>query len=271
MSISIFYLPYYKDMLRVWNGCYLKGKADSRQENELEEFLPIWEKLTAGNFFSSLMKLKKRIVDEEYSMYPIVFLTSEYWPADKDTKAHGSTCVHVVQKQNQNLAHCKSFDHHYIDRNAGVIILEKTTVHGDAKEPDYKHWFYDRDDRKALPKEVLKEKFTQVNIMKNEKAPGYFLTIEKLKTLPEKLVLFGRHYNVEDYENSYEKWYGYLQGDVVDQLMKEYTFSSSRSRNFMLIEWDDSWNFVVQDEFGHTMFKVSTVDAMEFLARNNIL
>lgn len=270
MSISIFYLPSYKDMVHVSEYCYLKGKAGSCHENELEEFLPIWKKLTSGKFPGSVMNLKKRILDAEYSMYPIVFITSEYWPADGEKKAHGSTCIHVVQKQNQNLKNCKSYDHRYIDRETGVIILEKTKLHDGVKEPDFKFWFYERDNRSALPKEVLKAKFTQVDIMKNEKADGYFLTIEKLKTLPDSLTLTGNYCNMDDYEYNYEKRYAYLQGEVVDWMMKEHTVSTSRTRSFSLIEWDDSWNFVVQDEFGSTMFKVSTEDALEFLTRNEV-
>ena len=53
-------------------------------------------------------------------------------------------------------------------------------------------------------------------------------------------------------------------------IIKKYTFSSANSKSLELIEWDNSWNFVVEDEFGQTMFKVDKAKAKEFFERNEI-
>lgn len=270
MSISIFYLPYYKDMIHVTDQYYLSGKAPTCKENELEEFLPIWRKMISGKYPGSVMNLGKRILNKEYSMYPIVFLDSHYWPQTGETKPHGYTTVHVVQKQQQDLENCKSYDHKYIDRETGVIIFEKTTLHDGAVEPDYRYWFYEKDSRPKLPENILKESFQKVDIMKHEKAPGFFLTIEKYKEMPDYPEYEKHISDLDACDYSYEKRYGYLDGEHIRKMIKEKTFSKSFSQSCELIEWDDSWNFVIRDEFGSIMFRVEKKDAEEFLERNNL-
>ena len=267
MSISFFYLPSYKDMTHVSTECYLDGKACSCHGNELEEFKPIWQKIISGKFPGSIMKLKKRIRDEEYSLYPIVFISSEWWPAVDDKKAHGSTCVHIVQQQRQNLANCKSYENRYIDRETGVIILEKTEIHGDAKEPDFKYWFYEKDTRPELPKEILKEEFSEYR-----KNNGVYICIEKLADLPvtsqgcEPVKV-----NMDEYENKYVKCSGYINGQYINKLVEENVSASSPIRGFKLIDCQSSWNFVISDYYGHKVFKVNNEDAMEFIKRNELV
>lgn len=273
MSIAIFTLPYYKDIIHVSEESYIKGKAPSCKEGELEEFLPIWRKLTRGQFSGSNMKLKKRIHDEEYSMYPIVFITSKYWAGDKNTKPHGSTCIHIVQKQNQNLKHCKSFTNKYIDRETGVIILEQTVLHGDVTEPSYKFWFYEKDCRKKLPDEILKEDFIELDIMKIksfplQKKPAFFLSIEGFVDLPKSVL---ENKEMDEYENKYEKRYGYLMGEHIEKLVAEHTFPKVYNHSCKLIQWSNGWNFVIQDDYGSSMFYVSDEQVEEFLTKNKLL
>lgn len=260
--ISVFQLPNYKDMIHVSMECYLEGKAPSCHGTELEDFAPIWSKLTSGKFPGCIMKLNNRIRDEEYSMYPIVFINSEYWAAENGAKAHGSTWVHIVSAQRQNLSNCKSYQHRYIDRETGVVILEKTKLHGDCKEPDYKYWFYEKDTRQPLPLDVLKETFT-------ENGPGVCLTVKKFVDLPKTpLGCEPKKIDMDEYEHRYTVFHGYLEGEHIRSLVKQHTFSDSRSIGCLLIEWQDSWNFVIHDEYGQSMFKVSTEDALAFIEQN---
>ena len=248
MSITIFTLPTYKDMTHVSEESYLAGKACSCHGTELEDFLPVWRKLTCGKFPGSLMKLKKRIYDKEYSMYPIVFLTSECWPASETLPERGYTTVHVVQKQNQNVKHCKSFDHKYIDREVGVIICEKTILHDGAKEPSFKYWLYEKDTRTELPSDILHENFS------NERTPGsYHMVIKKFIT-----------------DEQYDIRIGYLSGDAIRNLIAKHLGSHPIAHGIKFIEWDYSWNFVIHDYFGDKMFKVNMEDALAFFERNNI-
>lgn len=263
MGISIFYLPNYKDATHVSMDVYYKGACKNcNNESDLENFAPIWSKITSGKFPGSQMNLKKRIRDDEYSQYPIVFITSDYWPDMKDRKAHGSTCVFVVEKQSQNVANCKSYENRYIDREIGVIILEKTTIHDNAIEPNFMYWFYERDTRPLLPNEILLQEFSRDN-------KGYNLFIKKYSDMPgskDPFYFEQPKVDLDEWENKYDEFRGYLFGVHIRELIKEHTSSSSPQISLHLIEWQDSWNFVIQDYFGQKMFKVPTAVANEFLA-----
>lgn len=248
MSISIFYLPEYKDM-RVSKYLYMKGKCGSCTLEELEKHLPIWEKMSGGKFAGSGLNLKRCVRHDEYSKYPCVFITSEYWPATENKKAHGSTCVHFVQRQHQNIENCLSYENSFVDREVGVVILEKTILHDGAKEPNFGFWFYDKDNRPNLPKEILEETF-----LKEKVDSSYFLSIEKL---------------VDD--NKYEKECGYLKGNKIKALFDKYLGTTSAyTRGIKLIEWQSDWNFVLSYEFGQTMLKVSKEDVLAFFEKNGI-
>lgn len=264
MSISLFFLPEYKNLIHVSDYLYKKGKTSSCKEGELEEFLPIWRKMTTGRFPGSIMKLRRRILDSEYNEYPIVFIISEYWPKIGDSPAHGHTSVHIVQKQRQNLENIKTYKHRFIDRETGVIILDKTILHNGAKEPDYKYWFYERDNREMLPKEILEEEFSK-------NGPGYFTEIKRFSEIPATPVMSQPvKVDMETYEHKYDSTAGYLYGEKIDAFVRKHTFSYSSTYSCKLIEWDDSWNFVVQDEFGQAMFRVEEQEALKFLEKNNI-
>jgi len=244
MSISIFTLPTYKDMTHVSEECYLKGKAPSCHGTELEDFLPIWRKLTYGKFPGALMNLKRKIYNKEYSMYPIVFITSDCWP-----KTGCYTKIHIVQKQNQNIEHCKTYEHRYIDREVGVIICETTVLHDDAKEPSFKYWFYEKDTRTELPEEILLEEFSEV---KNH--DSYHMVIKRFVT-----------------DEKYDTKTCYLSGDNIRNLFAKHMSLESIACSIAFIEWDDSWNFVLKDYYGEKMFRVETKDALAFFERNNIV
>ncbi len=250
MSISIFSLPHYKDMTHVPVSCYLEGKAGSCHGTELEDFLPVWTKLTSGKFPGHSMKLKRKIYKEEYHEYPIVFISSNYWPGTETGKAHGSTTVHIVQKQHQNIENCKTYEHRYIDRENGVIICEKTTLHDGAMEPDFKHWFYEKDTRPELPENILPADFSI------ERKPGaYFMEIKKF---------------INDEKYDIKK--GYLGGECIHRLFQDYMCCPEPDIcGISFIEWDDSWNFVIHNYYGNKMFRVKTENAQEFFERNNIL
>lgn len=273
MSISIFYLPRYKTLKynEFYKELYLKGKAVSCKEGELEEFLPIWLKFLQGSYPGNLMNFKRRIRKDEYNKYPIIFITSDYWGATEDSNAHGSTNVHICAVQTNTpkewYEHLETFDNRLIDRETGVIVLEKTIIHGNVKEPNFKNWVCEKDQRMELPDNILKDDFFQIDIMKNKKGPGYFLSIEAYKPFPN---FFSVCEVPEGYDNSYVKRYGYLSGPNIEEFVKKYTFSSANSKSLELIEWDNSWNFVVEDEFGQSMFKVDKAKAKEFFERNEI-
>lgn len=249
MGISLFYLPAYKNMTHASQDCFLRGKAPSCHGTQLEDFLPIWEKLTSGKFSGSQMKLKKKIYDKEYRMYPIIFITSECWPETKDRSATSNTFVHIVETQNQNIEHCKSFEHRYIDREVGVIILEKTILHENAKEPVFKNWFYEKDTREDLPENILFENFSFVT----DNPGSYPMQIKKFIT-----------------DETFDCRYGYLSGEAIQKLFKDYMGENPIVCDIRFIEWDDSWNFVLHNYYGDKMFKVNTKDALAFLERNNI-
>lgn len=273
MSISIFYLPGYKTLKNneFYEELYLKGRTASCKEGELEEFFPIWKKFIQGRYPGQFMNLKRRIRKDEYNKYPIIFITSDYWGTTEDSDAHGSTCVQICAVQSNTpkewYEHLETFDNRLIDRETGVIVLEKTIIHGNVKEPDFKNWVCEKDQRRELPDSILKDDFTQVDIMKNEKVPGYFLSIEAYKPFPKNISVCEVP---EGYDNSYVKRYGYLSGPNIEEFVKKYTFSSANSKSLELIEWDNSWNFVVEDEFGQSMFKVDKAKAKEFFERNEI-
>lgn len=237
MSISIFTLPNYKDMVHVNNELYLDSKAPSSTDDELMEFFPIWEKLTTGRFPGENMNFQRKISNKEYSMYPIVFISSAVWP-----DGHAYTTVHIVQKQDQNLQNCKNYENRFIDRENGVIILEKTKFYNGAEEPQFKYWFYEKDDREKLPDEVLLSEFdTDEGV--------YYLNI-----LPEN----GRSAK------------GYLSGEAIRSLVNKCTFADRLAIGCALIQWPQNWNFVVHDYYGQKFFKVTNEEAEEFIARNNL-
>jgi len=249
MGISLFYLPAYKDMRNVPKEHYLQGKAPTCTETGLEDFFPVWQKLTSGKFPGSQMKLKRKIYDKEYRMYPIVFITSECWPETKEHKAISRTSVHIVETQNQNIENCKTYDHRYIDREIGLIICEKTILHDGAIEPPFKHWFYEKDTREDLPLSILSENFS--------------FTADNSNSFPIQIKKF-----ITDEE--FDSRFGYLTGNEIENLFKDHMGTNSIVCSIRLIEWDDSWNFVLHDYYGDKMFKVKPEDALAFLERNNI-
>ena len=259
MSISIFTLPKYKSFKHASDEVYLNGKTDcSCKDGELEEFLPIWQKLTSGKFAGADMNLKGRILDEEYSMYPIVFITSDCWP-----RIQGGTCsttVHVVQKQDQNIASCKSFDHRYIDRDVGVIILEKTVFHDGATEPGFSKWFYEKDTREDLPKGILAGNFTKEN------NGGIFVWIKKAFKAP----LFKEKSALDQWDQQYEEEAGYLTGNAVTNFVNAHSSTESLSKSISLIQWQNCWNFVVGDNYGQQMFRVNNETVEAFFEQNNL-
>lgn len=254
MGISLFYLSAYKD-IRGCNTFYEKGRCDSCSDYEFEAFKPIWNKIRSGNFPGSQMKLKRRILDKEYSMYPIVFIDSHYWCPDEVEKGHGHTSIFIVQAQNQNVANCKSYENRFIDRELGVIILDKTTIHGKGVEPDYKNWFYERDTREDLPTDILSEEFS-------EKGPGIFLIIKKYAVEETEIDVYT--------EIPYIRRAGHLRGEHIANLVAKNTIGDESLVGCLLIQWQDSWNFVVYDNYGQKMYRVSNPDAEAFLERNNI-
>ena len=259
MSISIFTLPKYKSFKLASDEIYLNGKTDcSCKDGELEEFLPIWQKLTSGKFAGAGMSLKKRILNKEYSKYPIVFITSDCWPQKQDGVC--VTMVHIVQKQNQNIDHCKSFDHHYIDRDIGVIILEKTVPHNGATEPEFNNWFYEKDTRKDLPNGILTDNFT------TEDTGGVFIWIKKAAEVPsseEKISL-------NNWDSLYEEKTGYLTGDAVTGFVNAHSSTKSPTKSIRLIQWQSCWNFVVRDYYGQKMFRVDNDTVEAFFEKNNL-
>ena len=146
-----------------------------------------------------------------------------------------------------------------------IVLIQCYNCH-----PNYKFWFYEKDTRPELPKEILKESFQKVNITKNEKAPGFFLSIEKYKDLPDYPAYKEHISDLDNCDYTYDKQYGYLDGKHIRKIMKENTSSASCTKSCQLIEWEDSWNFVISDEFGFRMFKVEKKDAEEFLEKNQI-
>ena len=259
MSISIFTLPKYKSFKFASDELYLNGKTScSCKDGELEDFLPIWQKLISGPFAGAGMGLKKRILDEEYSKYPIVFITSDCWP-----RVQGGICstmVHVVQKQNQNIDNCKSFDYHYINRDIGVIILEKTVLHNGATEPEFKTWFYEKDTRENLPNGILTNNFS------TENNGGIITWIKKFSEAP----LVKENYVLDFWENQYEEETGYLTGDAVTDFVNANSSTKSPTKSIRLTQWQGCWNFAVHDYFGYKMFRVDNKTVEAFFEQNNL-
>ena len=265
MGIAIGFLPEYKSFRGTAGSFYDEHKAPGKGFNEraFEEFRPIWEKLIADadKFAGSRLNLKRRILDREYSEYPIVFIWSKRWPEmNGDGKPHGYTEFFVVDTQNQNIKNIKTFEHRYIDREVGVIICEKTELYDGAVEPNYRHWFYEKDNRQRISTEILKGY--------NEEKDGIYFTIEKLKELPKEYPGWETKspVNMEDYENNYVKRHGYLKvNDELEQLIKNSLCSERLCISARLIEWDDSWSFVLKDYYGQKLFRVETRDALQFI------
>lgn len=259
MSISIFHLPKYKSLDYTSVEFYRKGKTSSCKDRELEEFEPIWVKIACGSFPGGQCNFNRRILNDEYSMYPIVFIVSDVWAGKDNKKPHGTTCVHVVQKQDQNTANCRSYENRFIDRKLGVIVLEKTIFHDTNKEPAYRHWFYEKDERQELPEEILKETFSK-------SGKGIFLSIEKWTNHPDALTPA----DLNEWDNKYVTDIGYLTGDKIKKFVRDNTLSDSPSVSCKLIEWQDSWNFVVCDYYGQKMFRVEKKQVEDFFAINNL-
>ena len=98
------------------------------------------------------------------------------WPErNGDGKPHGYTEFFIVETQNQNIKNIKTFEHRYIDREVGVIICEKTELYEGAVEPNYRHWFYEKDNRQIISTEIFKGY--------NEEKDGIYFTIKKLKDI----------------------------------------------------------------------------------------
>lgn len=113
-----------------------------------------------------------------------------------------------------------------------------------------------------MPLDVLQETFTG-------NGPGVYLTVKKFVDLPKTLLgCEPKKIDMDEYEHRYDVFHGYLEGERIRSLVEQHTFSDSRSIGCLLVEWQDSWNFVIHDEYGQSMFRVSTEDALAFIEQN---
>lgn len=211
MAISIFYTPYYKDLTHISDDVFIKGRCNTCSEDEFEMGLFLFRKIVNGKFPGSQLKLKKRITNDEYSKYSIVFITSRWFSREEK----GFSNVMFVQAQSQNLENCKSYEHKYIDREIGVIILEKTEINSFNDEPSYKHWFYEKDIREELPEGILED----ISFSTDAETRGVWAEIKKLKPLPDE------NSNNEAYDYAYDTIIGKISGEAAQKLLKEHTCS----------------------------------------------
>lgn len=105
-------------------GDYDTSGPDHISLEEKEELRPVWEMFIGGN----LNLVKGRIKYEEYLELPKIFVHHYVFETNQYTTY--SIVKGKSRAGDMYVQHCKSFENRFIDREQGVLLLEKTDIRG---------------------------------------------------------------------------------------------------------------------------------------------
>ena len=105
-------------------GDYDTSGPGNISKEEKEELRPIWEMFIGGK----LNLAKKRILNDEYLALPKIFIHHYVFETNQYTTY--SIVKGSSKGGNMYVEHCKGYENKFIDREQGVIVLEKTDAKG---------------------------------------------------------------------------------------------------------------------------------------------
>lgn len=107
----------YKDLNYVMS--YQQGKESSNSIEEIKELKPYWDMFINGR----LNLVECRIKGNEYLEYIKIFICHSVFEEHEYTKY----CIKGKTNAGSDyINHCKGYDRKFIDREKGIIIMERT-------------------------------------------------------------------------------------------------------------------------------------------------